>query len=263
MFDFIRNHTRLTLGFLLLLIIPSFIFFGVEGYSKLTDGTGTAVAKVDGRAITRPSGTRCTSATSTASAARCPTSTCACSTRPRCARTRWTAWCASACCSPRQQTAPDPERCAPAAPFRQRPAVRFHAQPRRQRQPRHPGRARHELRDVRAAVAAGVRHAAGAGGRDAHRRGPAQCGHTVAGRAAAAARDPVPALRRGGLPRQGQPHDAEIEAFYKAQEAQFKAPEQASIEYVVLDLDTLAKGLTPSDEDLRKYYEDNARASPR
>jgi peptidyl-prolyl cis-trans isomerase D len=41
MFDFIRNHTRLTLGFLLLLIIPSFVFFGVEGYSKFTDGTGT------------------------------------------------------------------------------------------------------------------------------------------------------------------------------------------------------------------------------
>jgi peptidyl-prolyl cis-trans isomerase D len=51
MFDFIRNHTRLTLGFLLLLIIPSFVFFGVQGYSRFTDGTATTVAKVDGNSI--------------------------------------------------------------------------------------------------------------------------------------------------------------------------------------------------------------------
>ncbi len=31
MFDFVRNNTRSALGALLLLIIPSFIFFGVEG----------------------------------------------------------------------------------------------------------------------------------------------------------------------------------------------------------------------------------------
>jgi peptidyl-prolyl cis-trans isomerase D len=41
------------------------------------------------------------------------------------------------------------------------------------------------------------------------------------------------------------PSDAEVEAFFKQQEAQFKAPEQASIEYVVLDMEALAKGLKP------------------
>ena len=44
MFDFVRNHTRLALGFMLLLIIPSFVFFGVEGYSRFNDGTAAAVA---------------------------------------------------------------------------------------------------------------------------------------------------------------------------------------------------------------------------
>lgn len=53
MFEFIRKHIRLTLGFLLLLIIPSFIFFGVEGYASLNDGTNAAVALVDGQKITR------------------------------------------------------------------------------------------------------------------------------------------------------------------------------------------------------------------
>ena len=38
------------------------------------------------------------------------------------------------------------------------------------------------------------------------------------------------------------PSDADIEAYYKANEAQFRAPEQASIEYVVLDLDSADEG---------------------
>ena len=53
MFDFVRNHTRLALGFMLLLIIPSFVFFGVDGYSKFRDGGSAAVAKVDGTSISR------------------------------------------------------------------------------------------------------------------------------------------------------------------------------------------------------------------
>lgn len=57
------------------------------------------------------------------------------------------------------------------------------------------------------------------------------------------------------------PTDAEIEKFYKdpANAAQFKAPESESIEYVVLDLDTLKKGLTVSDQDLQDYYKANIK----
>lgn len=53
MFEFIRTHSRLVLGALLLLIIPSFILFGVEGYTQFTDGSNATVASVDGRSITR------------------------------------------------------------------------------------------------------------------------------------------------------------------------------------------------------------------
>jgi peptidyl-prolyl cis-trans isomerase D len=53
------------------------------------------------------------------------------------------------------------------------------------------------------------------------------------------------------------PTDAELEAYHKAHESEFSAPEQATIEYVVLDLDTLKKGIALNDKDLRDYYEQN------
>ena len=55
------------------------------------------------------------------------------------------------------------------------------------------------------------------------------------------------------------PTDADIEAYYKDPKhaAEFEAPEQASIEYVVLDIDALKKGITVSDEELHKYYAEN------
>jgi len=54
------------------------------------------------------------------------------------------------------------------------------------------------------------------------------------------------------------PTDADIEAFYKANDALFRAPEQADIEYVVLDLAALGAGVVVPEEDLRKYYTENA-----
>ena len=52
MFDFIRRHTKLIMGVLFLLIIPSFVLFGLEGYTRFNDG-GTKVATVDGKPITQ------------------------------------------------------------------------------------------------------------------------------------------------------------------------------------------------------------------
>ena len=53
------------------------------------------------------------------------------------------------------------------------------------------------------------------------------------------------------------PTDADIVAFYKSHESDFRAPEQASIDYVVLDLATLKKGIAVPEDDLRKYYAEN------
>lgn len=52
MFDTVRNNSKLLMGLLFLLVIPSFVLFGIEGYSRFND-RGTAVAKVDGHSITQ------------------------------------------------------------------------------------------------------------------------------------------------------------------------------------------------------------------
>jgi len=57
------------------------------------------------------------------------------------------------------------------------------------------------------------------------------------------------------------PSDAEVEAYYKepANAAQFQAPEQAQVEYVVLDLEAVKKGIAVSEDDLRRYYAENEK----
>lgn len=52
MFEFIRKHQRWVLGFLLVLILPSFVFFGIENYFN-SDNSQNGVAKVGDYTITR------------------------------------------------------------------------------------------------------------------------------------------------------------------------------------------------------------------
>ncbi len=50
MFESIRQHKKYLMGFLMILIIPSFVLFGVEGYSNANEG-GETVATVKGQDI--------------------------------------------------------------------------------------------------------------------------------------------------------------------------------------------------------------------
>eukprot|EP01041_Mallomonas_annulata_P028436 gene28436-50290_t len=50
MFDTIRNNSKILMGLLFLLIIPSFVLFGVDGYRQFEE-KGAVVAKVDGQKI--------------------------------------------------------------------------------------------------------------------------------------------------------------------------------------------------------------------
>ena len=52
MFDTVRNNAKLMMGLLFLLIIPSFVLLGVDGYNRDGD-RGATVAEVDGKAITQ------------------------------------------------------------------------------------------------------------------------------------------------------------------------------------------------------------------
>ena len=55
------------------------------------------------------------------------------------------------------------------------------------------------------------------------------------------------------------PSDADIETFFKnpANAAQFQAPEKATVEYLVLDLDSIKKGISVAQEELKTFYEQN------
>ena len=57
------------------------------------------------------------------------------------------------------------------------------------------------------------------------------------------------------------PTDAEIEAYYQdpAHQAAFRSVEQADIEYVVLDLDAVKQSTSVSEDDLKKYYQENIK----
>ena len=52
MFDFVRSHRSWMMLFILVLILPSFVFFGIQGYSNYVDKDG-ALATVDGAPITQ------------------------------------------------------------------------------------------------------------------------------------------------------------------------------------------------------------------
>lgn len=52
MFEFVRRHNRIMQWLLFLLIVPSFVLFGIDGYNRFNEN-GAKVAEVDGQAITQ------------------------------------------------------------------------------------------------------------------------------------------------------------------------------------------------------------------
>ena len=54
-----------------------------------------------------------------------------------------------------------------------------------------------------------------------------------------------------------RPTDADIEAYYKAHTDIFQSAERADVEYVVLDLASIQKGIVVPEAELKTYYEQN------
>ena len=52
MFEFVRRHNRIMQLMLFLLIFPSFVMFGIDGYNRFRD-KGNQVAEIDGHGITQ------------------------------------------------------------------------------------------------------------------------------------------------------------------------------------------------------------------
>jgi len=54
-----------------------------------------------------------------------------------------------------------------------------------------------------------------------------------------------------------QPTDAQLQAYYDAHRSDFATPATATIQYLVMSPAALAAGLQPTDADLKKFYDDN------
>ncbi len=259
MFDFFRDHSRIFQGLLVLVIFPSFVFFGVQGYSRFTDAANASIASVDGRGITRAELE---------------------SVHQRnVERVR------------RQMQGVDVKLFDTPAMKREsldgllRERVLLAATNQMHLSPTDEQLLDQFRRDPQFAS---LRNPDGTVNRDAlAAQGLSSEGFVYQLRqesgmrqvlqAIAASELPVPTVANTALNAFFQrrevelqrfdskdqrakvsPSDADLEAYYKANEAQFRAPEQADIEYVTLDLDTLKKGVTVNDKEAKEYYEANA-----
>jgi peptidyl-prolyl cis-trans isomerase D len=259
MFDFVRNHTRLMLGLMLLLIIPSFVFFGVQGYDSFMDGSRSGVARVDGVDITRAEWDQAHQRNVERLRRQMPTVDASLLDTPQV----------------RRETLDGlvRERVLIAA------ARQLHLVPSDERlqrlfvtDPQFAG-----LRNPDGSVNREILAAQGMGSVAFAQQLRLEFGmqQVLAGVSASAfapasvAAPSVDALlqRRevqvqrfdpADFRSRVSPSDAELEAHFKAHEALFRATESASIEYVVLDLDSVMKGVAVPEEDLRRFYTENA-----
>ncbi|MDN3920289.1 SurA N-terminal domain-containing protein [Roseateles violae] len=261
MFDFVRKHTRLFQFILLILILPSFALVGMQGYTSFMDGANSGVASVDGRKITQAEWDA--------------------AHRDQIERARRQ----MPNLDPKLFDAPEVKREALDALVRDRvmqaAASKQHfnisderLQAMFQRDPQFAF-----LRNPDGSVNKGLLAAQGMSSQMFVERlrqdlSLRQVVAGVAGTAPASlanagvAFDALLQQREVQLQRfeakdfatKIEPSDAEIEAFYKdaANAAQFMLPENAQIQYLVLDLDALKKDVAVNEDDLRKYYQENA-----
>ena len=261
MFDFFRKHMRVLQFVLVLLIFPSFIFFGIQGYSRFREGGNNAVAKVAGREITQGEWDA--------------------AHRDQVERVRRQMPGADA----KLFDSPEMKRRTLDELVRERVVLAaadklnlvtsddrllrlFTADPQFAFLRNADGSVN---KDVLAQQGMSSELFAARLRQDIAKR---QVVLGVAGTvvapasATAAAFDALLQQREIQLLRfdakaylaKASPSEADLEQYYKdpANAAQFMAPEQASIEYLVLDLDALKKGLSVPEDELRKYYAENA-----
>jgi len=261
MFEFVRKNTRLFQGILLVLILPSFALVGMQGYTSFMDGSNADVATVDGRKITQSEWDQAQSRQLDQMRRQMPN------------------------LDPKLLDTPEAKREALEGLLRERvlqaTAAKQHLVVSDERLQnmfaRDPQFA--FLRNPDGTVNKSLLAAQGMSSQmfverlrqDLTQR---QVFVGVAGSAVASTSNATVAFdallqqREVQLQRfdardfaeRIQPTDAEIEAFYKlpANTAQFQLPESAQIQYLVLNLEALKMGVSFSEDDLRKYYDENA-----
>ncbi len=262
MFDFFRAHTRVALALLVLLIIPSFVFFGIDGYSKFNDGAKGAVAQVNGQTISQGEWDN--------------------AHRDQVERIRRQNPGADA----KLLDSPEIKNMALDGVVRQRvmlaaaDSLKLSTTDDRLQRLFSSDPQFAFLRNPDGSVNKDALSAQGMSSEIFAQRlrqdlTVRQVTQGIAGSGFAPLSNTSNALDAMFQQREIQvqrfdakdqaakvnPSEADIEKYYKdpANAAQFQAPEQASIEYAVLDLEALKKGITVPEEELRKYYDSNAK----
>lgn len=260
MFEFVRTHTRLFQFVLVLLIFPSFVFFGIQGYSSFSSSNKT-VAKVAGQAITQAEWDAAHRQQLERMRAQAPGVDLKALDTPEMKQQTLEALVRErvmVVAADKLHLVTGDERLARS--FASDPQLAFLRKP--------DGNLNTELlkaqglsaeqfeRQLRQDLAmrqvlAGV------------------SGSAVGPRTATdAALDALLQRREVRVKRfdtkdyvaKAKPSDAEVKAYYDdpARLTDFQAPERASIEYVVLDIESLKAGITVKDDELRQQYEANA-----
>ena len=258
MFEFIRKYSRWTLGFVLLLIIPSFIFFGIDGYGRFSEGGNATVAELDGQTITRAEWDQAHQRNVERMRQQQPDLDGKLLDTPQARRE-------SLDLLIRQRLMLAAARDQHLAPTDARLQRLFVSDPQFADLRNPDGSVNRELLATQGLSSEGFA---------ARLRQDLAMQQVMAGitgsslapqATVAAAVEPLlqrrevqfqrfdPAALRAGI----NPSDADIEAYYKANEPSFTSAEQATIDYVVLDLAGLAKDVSVPEEDLRRYYEEN------
>jgi peptidyl-prolyl cis-trans isomerase D len=262
MFDFVRSHTKLLQLVLLVLILPSFVVFGIQGYSKFTEGQQHTVAKVDGHAITQGEWDDAHRLQAERIRRQMPTIDAKLLDSP----------------AARAETLEGlvHERVMQAAAQHgnlsisdNRVARELQTMPELAQLKRPDGS--FDVAGYKAILEAQGMSAASYEARLAQDLRSRQVlrgvTDSVLSSNAVVATALEALLQRREIHYASfdtqaylakiNPSEAEVGAYYKAHEADFRAPEQATIDYVVLDLDSVKKGIAVNEEDLRKYYNEN------
>ncbi len=261
MFDFIRKHTRMTMILLFVLIVPSFVLFGIDGYTRNQEHS-PVVAKVDGTTVTqtewdaahRVEVERLRASMPSLDARLLDSPEARYATLERLVRDRVLAAAATKAhlVTSDARLARDLQQNPTIATLR-RPDGTLDMQQYRElvgRQGMTP-----EMFEARVRTDLSTRQVLESVGATGFAT-PAQADVTLN---AFFERREVQVVRFNTAEYSARvnPSDAEIEAFYKDNAALFQAPEQASIEYLVLDADALRNSVTVNPDDLKTYYEQN------
>ena len=263
MFDFIRKHTKITMGLLFLLIVPSFVLFGLDGYTKSKDKSAV-VAKVDGQEILQTEWDRAHAREVERLKASMPSLDAKLLDSPeakyatleRLVRDRVLA---AAVASLKLSTSD------------QRLARELQENPEVATLRRPDGKLDMErYRQLLAAQGmspemfeAGVRTDLSIRQVMLGVSGSGFSSNAVADTALNAYFEKrevqLAVFNAADFAAKLTPTDSELEQFYKSNEILFQAAEKASIEYVLLDVETLKKSVTVTDADLKAYFDQNAQ----